>query len=191
MKLSVASSLAFASVFTLAASQLQDTSGLSHGPGFQCRDVRSGVDYRDVTPETVRDLMKKRTLTRREQLIKRDLVSDVLNGVIDVFKSGKIDLNGPLRQGTESLRNISATIDFNKAVPKGFNNAFDKNTQVSSLPFGTIVGSVAKTVVAGFDWNNLITQDGVNFLVGLVSQVDANKVTQAALESFVNAVTKA
>lgn len=37
--------------------------------------------------DTVKDLLSKRTLTKREELMRRSIVTDVLNGMADVFKS--------------------------------------------------------------------------------------------------------
>lgn len=56
------------------------------------------------------------------------------------------------------------------------------------MPFGTVVAGVAKSITAGFNWNSLITNDGFNFVDGLVSKVDANAVAQSGIQAVINAV---
>lgn len=107
--------------------------------------VARDVDYRDRTLEVVKDLMRRRSLTKREELLKRSVVTDVLNGVMDVFKSvsfmampkvarpALIISAGQNRSqctSAESLRGVTQIVNLNKAIPQGFNTAIDQNSQI-------------------------------------------------------------
>ncbi|KJZ73936.1 hypothetical protein HIM_06604 [Hirsutella minnesotensis 3608] len=134
------------------------------------------------------DLMTKPGLTKRDDLYKRAVVADVLNGINDVIKTHKLDMSGALRGGVDALRNASMTVNYNEVVPLGFTVAIDQNTQIQQIPFGNMVGGMVKSLVGSFDWNGFVNRDVFNFASGAVSTLDANAVVAGAINTFVTAI---